>query len=459
MYSVTRRISSRTLFLMALILVMVLIDTLSFRIAMFSNEHSFLKNLFIFVSIVLGLGQLLILVFIIDKNKVQKIGHHLDSIQRFVPLVQYALVAIVVTVILQLVLTTYYNTVFLTSAVAISYTTTLVMIGLLTQKFLSWFKSNRRWVVLFYGIAFAILFIDIALALSLTVSLLSAAPTQIWPHYGVLTPIGSGITTGSLTEMLNQAYVASSIVSFAAMWFATTTLLYSHSLRLGRLRYWLFLCSPLVFFLSQFVTVLLNPFAPFIESDPVFFSIFFTMIFSLTKPAGGILFGIAFWAIARNIANRPIIRDRILISAWGFVFLFISSQANTLFSNPYPPFGLATVSFLSLSSYLLLTGIYSSAIAISEDAKLRTEIRKSVLNDSRLLESISRAQLEQEMQNRVAVIMRKHKIDNIIKEEEQEAAIESSLDDDAAKRYLLEIMDELLTKKEKINKGGVEEPT
>jgi hypothetical protein len=172
----------------------------------------------------------------------------------------------------------------------------------------------------------------------------------------------------------------------------------------------------------------------------------------LTNPAGGILFGIAFWAIARNIPNRTIIRDRILISAWGFVLLFISSQANTLFSNPYPPFGLATVPFLSLSCYLLLIGIYFSAIMISEDAKLRTDIRKSVLNDSRLLESISKAQLEQEMQSRVTAIMRKHEIDNIVKEE---ATTESLLD---AQHYLDEIMDEFLTKKEKAKTEG-KEPT
>jgi hypothetical protein len=98
-------------------------------------------------------------------------------------------------------------------------------------------------------------------------------------------------------------------------------------------------------------------------------------------------------------------------------------------------------------------GIYSSAIMISEDSKLRADIRKSVLNDSRLLESISRAQLEHEMQNRVTAIMRKHKVDNIIKEEE--AATESLLD---AKHYLDEIMDELMTKKDKIKKES-EEPT
>lgn len=436
---------------MAPILTLVLVDTLSFRIAMFSNDYSTLRTLFICVSSFLCAGQLLILFFINKKNKVQNLSRPLLLIHQAVPLVQYALIAIVVIVILQLIVNTYYSTILLTSAVAISYTTSLVMIGLLTQKFLTWFRSNKRWVVLIYGVSFAVLFIDLAFALSLTINLLGANPAQIWPHYGVLTPIGSGIKTGSITEILNQAYVLFSIVSFAAMWLATALLLYSHSLRLGRLRYWLVLCSPLVFFLSQFVTVLLNVFVPLIESDPVFFSIFFTMVFSLTKPAGGILFGIAFWAIARNIPNRPIIRDRILISAWAFVFLFISSQANTLFSSPYPPFGLVTVSFLSLSSYLLLTGIYSSAIAISEDASLRKEIRKSILNDSRFLESISRAQLDMEMQNRVSSIVKKHKIDNIIKAE-QDATIESSLDDDAAKRYLLEVMDEILKKKDKMRK-------
>jgi len=435
---------------MAIILTAILIDTLAFRISVFYREQYLLTIIFIIVSVVISLGQLVILLFIRDKSKAQAIGHHLGLLQRLVPVVQFALVAIVVSVILQLILTTYYSTVLLISALAISYTTSLVIMGLLAQKFVSWFKSNRRWIVLLYGISFAILFVDIVVTLSLTINLLLNAPMHIWPHYGIVSP--QGFSRGSLTEILSQAYVIFSIMSFAAMWLTTALLLYSYSLRLGRLRYWIFICSPLVFFLSQFVTVLLNVFTPLIESDPVFFSIFFTMIFSLTKPAGVILFGVAFWAIARNIPNRTIIRDRIVISAWGFVLLFISSQANTLFSNPYPPFGLATVPILSLSSYLLLLGIYSSAIMISEDAKLRRDIRKSVLNDSRLLESISKAQLEQEMQNRVTAIMKKNKVDNIVKEE----PVTESFPD--ARHYIDEIMDEFLTKKDKTKKEG-EEPT
>ena len=79
---------------------------------------------------------------------------------------------------------------------------------------------------------------------------------------------------------------------------------------------------------------------------------------------------------------------------------------------------------------------------ISEDARLRKDIRKSILNDSRLLESISKAQLEQEMQNRVTAVIKKHGVENIVKEE---AATESLLD---VKHYLDEVMHELLTKQD-----------
>jgi hypothetical protein len=246
---VIRGTSTRVTVIMALIITVVLIDTLSFRIALFYREASVLTNMFIIVSIIISIGQLAILLLIRERTKAQVTGHHLGLMQRLVPIVQYTLVAIVVAVILQLVLITYYNTILLILAVAISYATSLVMMGLLAQKFVSWFKSNKRWIVLLYGISFAILFVDIVVTLSLTINLLLNAPTQIWPHYGIVDP---QITRGSLTEMLTQAYVIFSIVSFAAMWFTTALLLYSYSLKLGRLRYWLFLCSPAFFLRYSF---------------------------------------------------------------------------------------------------------------------------------------------------------------------------------------------------------------
>jgi len=86
-----------------------------------------------------------------------------------------------------------------------------------------------------------------------------------------------------------------------------------------------------------------------------------------------------------------------IISAYGFVLLFLSSQAILLVNAvPYPPFGLATVSFIGLSSYMILVGIYCSAISVAEDSKLRQSIRSFALRESKLLDSIGTAQIDTE---------------------------------------------------------------
>jgi hypothetical protein len=65
-----------------------------------------------------------------------------------------------------------------------------------------------------------------------------------------------------------------------------------------------------------------------------------------------------------------------------FSFYF-SNQATTLVSTPYPHFRLATISMsmFGLSSYLILVGIYSSAISVAADSELRRSIRKFAIKN------------------------------------------------------------------------------
>jgi hypothetical protein len=77
-----------------------------------------------------------------------------------------------------------------------------------------------------------------------------------------------------------------------------------------------------------------------------------------------------------------------IISAYGMILLFTSNQPIGLLLVPYPPFGLATISFMGLASYLIFVGIYSAAVSVSEDTKLRQSIRKIAINESKLLDSI-----------------------------------------------------------------------
>jgi hypothetical protein len=102
--------------------------------------------------------------------------------------------------------------------------------------------------------------------------------------------------------------------------------------------------------------------------------------------------------MAKNMSTNKAVREYLIISGFGFLMLFISDQAITLVAIAYPPFGLVTISFLGLSSYMILVGIFSSAITVAEDSTLRKSIRNLAIGQSRLLDSIGSAQMEQEVE-------------------------------------------------------------
>ena len=127
------------------------------------------------------------------------------------------------------------------------------------------------------------------------------------------------------------------VASFMMMWIAACILLRQYSLRLGNVRYWILVSIPLIYFLSQYITISLNLFAPLLSSsDSISYGITLTLIFRISISAGGILFGIAFWRVARNLDKSNVVRNYMIMSAYGLVLLFTSNQANVLVNASYP---------------------------------------------------------------------------------------------------------------------------
>ena len=169
----------------------------------------------------------------------------------------------------------------------------------------------------------------------------------------------------SLMQSINSFYVIFSIASFITTWVATALLLRHYSLRLGKLKYWIVVSLPLVYFLLQFVAFILHSYVSFLSNNPISYNILITLLFTLSKPVRRILFGIAFWVMAKNIPSQNVVKDYLIISGYGLLLLFLSDQALTLIAIPYPPFGLVTISIIGLSCYLIVVGIYSSAISVA----------------------------------------------------------------------------------------------
>ena len=186
-----------------------------------------------------------------------------------------------------------------------------------------------------------------------------------------------------------------------------------------------------------------EPFLPLRLSDPFLFGIVSTLIFNSTKTVGGILFGVAFWSVAKNITRREV-REYMTISAYGMVLLFTSNQPLGLTFLPYPPFGLATVSFLGLASYLILVGIYSSALSVANDVQVRRYIQRSVAQEASLLSNIGTAQMEDQIRKMV-LTKTKYLSDKLT----QETGIHPSLEEQDIKDYVVMAINEIKHMKEK----------
>jgi hypothetical protein len=245
----------------------------------------------------------------------------------------------------------------------------------------------------------------------------------------------------SAENIFSFSYLISTVAAFISTWVATILLLRHHSRKLGSVKYWIIVIIPLVYFLSQFQAVLLDVFIPLRALNPVLFGVTYTLIFSATKSVGGILFGIAFWSVAKNIQN-PVVKNYLIISAYGIVLLFTANQPVSLTLIPYPPFGLTTVSFLGLSAYLVFIGIYSASMSVALDSRLRDIIRKTTYDETKFLQDIGTSAMEKEVKKIVRIVISKTQ-----DEFKAETGIESSLSDLEAKEYLLEVLEEIKKKR------------
>ena len=193
-------------------------------------------------------------------------------------------------------------------------------------------------------------------------------------------------------------------VTVLLLWVSSAIMLYQHSQKLGKIKFWGLMIIPALFFVIQ-PTALIFPYIPIIlgisdQAVPLYATMLYTVVPGI---AGGLLFAAPFWAIARSIPKNIILREYLIITVWGFILFNVTTSANVLLA-PYLPFGFVTVMLVGSSTYLILVGLYCSAISISVDSALRRSIKKSLLDESKLLDSIGSAHMEQETIRKITEI-------------------------------------------------------
>jgi hypothetical protein len=426
----------------SVVIIAVLVDTSITKISVFTGGLiTYTSNIGIFTSVVViyAISQFIIFRFTVLRGKQQTNHRQLVFIYKLVSIAQYIVLALLITIILQMTFTMSYSIMLFKIIIWINYIISIALLGLLAERFFSWFRSKRNLVVITYAVAMVMLSLNFVFAILYVTNELTRLGDKEY-----IQPLKSLVSiVYEVNKPLNSAFFITSILSFILTWFASILLLRHYSKKKGRIKFWIIVGIQLVYFLSQFQTSLLNIFTPLRIADPILFSIIYTLIFTATKPVGGIMFGVAFWSMAKNV-NHKAVKDYMIVSAIGLVLLFTSNQPIGLTLVPFPPFGLPTISFLGLASYLIYLGIYSSALSVANDVQLRRTIRKSVEQQSDLLGNIGTAEMERQLQNRVQMLTR-----NIPNEMTEETGIGFSLqNEEEVRSYIRKAINEVRTTRE-----------
>ena len=221
-----------------------------------------------------------------------KIRLHIILIYKVTKAAQYVIGAIVVFVILQILFSSYYNTIALLAIILCSYTLCIGILSVFISRILS-FKRNTIFLILFV-LALGSITVNAAIAM-VDISLRSG---DRLPETRAFFGGSSDISKGKY-DIIDDSYFISYIVSFVSAWIATAILLSNYFRKLGKIKYLLITISPVVFFIGQFVAFFTNEISSTFNVDQFFLAFLTTLITILSKPLGGLMLGIAFWSMAK----------------------------------------------------------------------------------------------------------------------------------------------------------------
>ena len=313
------------------------------------------------------------------------------------------LAGLIVFLIFQQFYNNYYSTSVVVGIIAVSYGVAAGFVLWLSFLFFSWYKSHHDMIVLLYLISMSVISFNLIMTAAFTGVKVNDRTELAGEFVG-----SSGDLTGGRHRLLDNIYRVSSFMSFFSIWITTAILMnYYREKLINAIVYWAILSVPLVYFIITYFYqyILGNILSSFLEIDPISISIILGAFLALSKPIGGLLFGLVFWNISRIIGYERNVKIYMIMSGWGILLIFSTNQAAAQIVLPYPPFGLVTITILIVASYLMLIGIYNSATLVSANSELRKTIHKRAL-ESKLLGAIGDAEMEKEIQNTVKQVSR-----------------------------------------------------
>ena len=433
---------------------MVIDSTIVKYIAFSNKEYPTPVYVSIFVTLaVLFVGTVIVLLgFVKSKNSESGLKHGISIKSNYliIAVTQIFLISIIVIIIQPSISLKSYNTLSLLASVYISHITALFFLIMLVLTLVNWIKTKGDKILSLYTISFSLTVIAIMISLIYATYVLSHQPSNITPssfHRSLL-----DLPRGEITMYVGPALDIASILSFVSVWIASAVLMSTYSRRIGKIRYWMIISIPLIYFLFPFEKNIVDIFESLAFSSPVLYGVLNVTIFSATKQIGALFFSLVFLA-ASTLVTRNEMQKYLLISGIGMAILYGSIEIDTLLFATYPPFGVVTVSFIPMGSYLVFSGMVLSARLIAHDKELRSEFYKTAMSQLKLLKAIGVTEMEKELLKSYKSVEKQHKLPEMEstrfeKDNVREALHEvvDELDKDNVRELLHEVLTEVYSK-------------
>jgi hypothetical protein len=378
----------------------IIIDSTIVEFYSFSGiRTSLVVNVVIFIafSIVFVFSSILLVTCVktITSKSTYRLPKKLRNFHYIIFGVQILTIGLISMTIFQIIALNKYHIILLHLVTYISHLSALAFAIPLVVILAKWFKSRRNYIILLYIITFSLVSTNIVVSLAYYEQILSRSYVIEIKPYRISTYV-TGFYSKPADESLSSVYNVIFILSFLVIWVATMALLNQYKYRLGKIRYYALTIIPLIYFIFPFHTYFANLLSPFALNSPIAVSVIYTILFSATKQVGAFLFSLSFLIASRVVPNDSV-KKSLLISCIGMTILFSSVEITPLQYKVLPPFGLITEAFIPLGAFLLLVGIFTSAVNVSQDGELRRDFRKSAIAQLNLLRTIGIAQMEKEL--------------------------------------------------------------
>ena len=395
--------------------------------------------LFIFICAAYILGQTILMRFMNSSSTAIKARSPLIStLHRTVSIVQYVLAANVILIIIQIFLFSNYSIISLLFVTYISNFFTASLLIIFALSFLSWYKSQKQNIgILLYALAFLILAVSEVVSGLGSGYLLSQKEQLIIPTSEVKF---SDFPEGSFFDIFFSFYRYFDYASFVLTLIASAILLYHYTKKTSNPKIILIIALPILGYTSSILDTL-NIYDSDTNPDLFYYYIYITLV----SASAGVLFAFSFWIVSKKLPESPV-KTFLKITAYGFVLLYFSNNISVTIAA-YPPFGVNSLSLLSLSSYFVLFGLYSSALSLSQDLTLRQRLRALARNDNNLLSSIGTAQMESEVKRAVGEL--KDVADEQEKELAEKSGIETPVPESEIEDYLKQVIEEVAKTRKK----------